>query len=238
MINNETHTVHLTYLYNCGVLLSCGEDRILIDGLFGKENNFFDILPDEYEQALLSGKAPFEDITALLFTHCHGDHYSRRLVDQYMQAFPQVQVISPETVLTGDSGAISCGSLKIEYSETGHIPTGRDEGRHYVFGIAAGGRNLVFTGDMDPAKLEDIIQRHGVDADAFFINPAMLLYEMKAPDKTLLQNIENLYVYHLPSEARDLYGYRKATFSSLNRIRTHLGGIKLLPDNMQDIEIG
>lgn len=223
-----------TYLYNCGIVITYRETILLIDGIFEKDNEYFDKMPDPFEQALFYGETPFEKIDALLFTHCHADHYSRTMVERYTAAFPATQVISPETILMDEQGRIICGDFEITYIETGHIPTGIREGKHYVFEICAGEKRMVLTGDMDPEKLADIIRRFGTDADVFLVNPALLLYEMKRPEETLLRRIKNLYVYHIPSEARDVYGYRKAALSIMSRVEQHLGKVTLLLDNMME----
>lgn len=233
--------LRVRYLYNCGVMLSYGDTSILIDTLFEK-NNGFDEMPEMCETAIFEKRAPFENVSGLLFTHCHADHYSVASVERYCRMYPETVILSPETLEERreemPKGAprkeIRCGDFAISCIETGHIPTGKDEGPHYIYVICAGGRQIVLSGDMDPVKLPEVAEAYGSSADMFFINPAMLLYEMKNGETTLLKRVKNLYVYHLASEAGDRLGYRRMTLGSLGRIRRHLGDITLLLENGEE----
>lgn len=227
--------MELLYLYNCAVLISCENSSILVDGLFN--NNCFDEMPDECKTDILMKRPPFNNVTALLFTHCHADHFDALMQETYTKYYPETLVLSPNTIGKDKNGKIECGEFQIAFLETGHIQTGMEEGKHFVFQITIEGKKIVFTGDMHPDKLDEVIDSFGSDADAFFINPALLLYEMKCPENTALAEINNIYVYHIPSEEKDDFLYRKATININKKVKETLGDVKLLIGPMVELEV-
>lgn len=226
----------LLYLYNCAVLISYENSSILVDGLFDN-NNLFDEMPKECKSNVLKRKPPFNNITALLFTHCHADHFNKQMQETYRKSYPETLVLSPSTIGENKKGIIRCGDFQIAYLETGHIHTGMKEGKHFVYQIAVADKKFVFTGDMHPDRLDEVIKCFGCDVDAFFINPALLLYEMKCPEKTALAEINNIYIYHIPSEERDNFYYRKATINISKKVKRILGDVKLLTEPMVEVEV-
>lgn len=228
--------IKILYLYNSALLISYGGEAILIDGVF-EERNIFDKMPNGYEESLLNRQTPFNNVIALMFTHCHPDHYNDRVVEEFRRKFPDIPTISPIKVngecIHSPSGKFVIGPFEISYFDTEHIYVGPEKCPHYVYKVCVDKKEIVVSGDMNPDKLEEIINRYGIDADAFFINPALLMYEMKNPETTSLKEITNLYIYHIPSEMNDDYGYRKAILSLNKKINTHLGNAVVLMDNMQ-----
>ncbi len=230
--------IKILYLYNSALLISYGSESILIDGVF-EEENIFDKMPDGYEEDLLNRHAPFDNVIALMFTHCHPDHYNDRVVESFRMKYPDIPVISPVKVngeyMHSPSGKFAIGPFEISYFDTEHIYVGQEKCPHYVYKVCVGKKEIVVSGDMNPDKLDEIVSRYGNDADAFFINPALLMYEMRMPENTLLKGIRNLYIYHIPTEMNDDYGYRKATLSLNKKINDHLGNVVVLMDNISDM---
>lgn len=230
--------LEILYLYNSGVLLSYGEEALLFDGVFD-DSNFFDKMPPGYKETLMKKEIPFEHVNALLFTHCHNDHYDADTVNKFAGKYSTAEIIAPiegyEDKLIGEWGMFTIGLFDIEYLKTRHIFAGDLTCDNYVYKITAGERSIVITGDTDPNSFDKIIDRFGKDADVFLINAATFLYEMKRPEDTLLKHVKNLFVYHLPTEANDDYGYRKATISVINKAKSYLNNVNYLLDNMKDI---
>ena len=228
----------ILYLYNSGVLLSYGGEAILIDGVFD-DRNIFDKMPPGYKGTLLRREIPFDNLNALLFTHCHDDHYDSETVNSFAAEYEEAQIIAPvegwDVKLTGKQGSFILGSFEIEYLKTRHIFVGPLTCDNYVYKITAGSKTAIITGDADPESLNRIINVFGSDADAFLINAATFLYEMKRPETSILNQIDNLYVYHLPTEANDDYGYRKATVSVMNKAQQYMLNTKYLLDNVKYI---
>lgn len=226
------------YLYNSGVLLSYGNEAILIDGVFD-DRNIFDKMPPGYKETLLRKEIPFEGLKGLLFTHCHDDHYDDNTVNEFAGRHNEAWVVAPaagkDDFLKGEQGSFSLGAFEIEYLKTRHIYVGHLTCDNYVYKVTAGNKSVIITGDAEPESLDKITERFGNDADIFLINAATFLYEMKRPEATLLKQIKNLHVYHLPTEENDDFGYRKATVSMKERAEKYLTNIKYLLDNVRYI---
>jgi L-ascorbate metabolism protein UlaG (beta-lactamase superfamily)/alpha/beta superfamily hydrolase len=83
--------LELTFINTAGFMLKSGDYKVLIDGLF-------DGVPSRYKpptiflQEAIAGLPPYDGIDLLLFTHDHSDHFSSRLVLQFL-------LNNPETVL-------------------------------------------------------------------------------------------------------------------------------------------
>lgn len=78
-INENSDQVEIKKIANAGVLISFRNQSILIDGLF--ENEF-----EQYEHPSrdkIDELSKADNITHILITHGHGDHYSRNIVDEF-----------------------------------------------------------------------------------------------------------------------------------------------------------
>ncbi len=73
-IHAHERTAH--YLANEGVMVEIGETKIVFDPLFDNDYGRFEMLPEEMKAALLTGQAPYNNLSAALISHSHGDHFS------------------------------------------------------------------------------------------------------------------------------------------------------------------
>lgn len=227
--------VKMLYLYNSGIMISYRNEAILIDGLFNDDNPF-DRMPYECREDLLNKNGIFKNLKCLLFTHCHKDHYDEKGIEDFISKHKDTIIVTPEKVnnelLRSSSGCFKVGGFEISFVETGHIGPGFETCRHYVYKICVGEKKIIVTGDMDTLNLNTVLERFGTDTSVFLINPAMLMYEMKTPETTLLNEVSNLYIYHIPSEGKDELGYRMMTKGIFNKVKKLLGDVKILDENM------
>lgn len=85
----------LTHIANMGVLVSSGNKKIIIDGLF-KSTHPVCINPSpETVDKIINGKTPYEGISQILITHKDQDHFNADLIYNYMIKHPDVIVIMP-----------------------------------------------------------------------------------------------------------------------------------------------
>ena len=69
--------------------------KIWIDALHDTLVPGFSILHiDQWEQ--MKRQEPFQSPDAIVFTHCHPDHYSRALTEEALMTWPQSRLILPE----------------------------------------------------------------------------------------------------------------------------------------------
>jgi len=85
----------LTYVANMGVLLSAGDSKVLIDGLFDKQNRIFRTPAPETIESIMKGEPPFEGLDLVLVTHNHSDHFDAALAVRYMEARPEPFLMAP-----------------------------------------------------------------------------------------------------------------------------------------------
>ena len=76
----DRYPIRVTLLANAGVLIRYRDTALLLDGLFGRKDNPFSLLPPGCREAMLRAEPPFERLDYLLFTHYHPDHFDPEMV--------------------------------------------------------------------------------------------------------------------------------------------------------------
>lgn len=87
--------LELTYIANMGVLVSSGNQKVLIDALFDKPNEEYRRPSAEILEKTMKGEAPFDGVGLLLVTHNHPDHFDARLTARYLEASPDSILLAP-----------------------------------------------------------------------------------------------------------------------------------------------
>ena len=94
--------LQVTYLQNDGVLISNGENQILIDAVVNVGSLGGWVQLGATEQAkILNAEAPYDQIDLILVTHAHGDHYGISAVTTHLNANPNTKFVAPPQVLSG-----------------------------------------------------------------------------------------------------------------------------------------
>ena len=91
--------VEIKYLANEGVLISAGNSRVIVDGIFKKEFDYLDVLPNEELAKIENATSPYTSIEIILVTHVHGDHFNAQLVGGHLLNNTNCKFLGPnETV--------------------------------------------------------------------------------------------------------------------------------------------
>jgi L-ascorbate metabolism protein UlaG (beta-lactamase superfamily) len=90
--------VDITYLANEGVMLSAGNKKVIIDGLFRFYAKEFP-LPADSTRASLEGARPPFDADLVLVTHRHGDHFHPASVVSHLMANPRASLVTSRQVI-------------------------------------------------------------------------------------------------------------------------------------------
>ena len=85
----------LNYVANMGVLVSSGDSKVLIDGLFDKTHPSIRAPAPETIESIMKGEPPFDGIDLVLVTHNHSDHFNAALAVRYMEARPEPFLVAP-----------------------------------------------------------------------------------------------------------------------------------------------
>lgn len=90
------HQSSLTYVANEAVLITSADKKVLFDPFFHQAFGTYQLVPEDIKQAIFSAAPPFDNLTAIIISHAHGDHFAADEVLKYLQQHPTTQLIAPE----------------------------------------------------------------------------------------------------------------------------------------------
>jgi L-ascorbate metabolism protein UlaG (beta-lactamase superfamily) len=90
------HQASVTYVANEAVLITNGDKKVLFDPFFHQAFGTYQLVPLETQQAIFSSTPPFDDLTAIVISHAHGDHFDAKDVLKYLQKNPNTRLIAPQ----------------------------------------------------------------------------------------------------------------------------------------------
>lgn len=103
-INAQPGNLEVTYLGNCGFLVSVKEKQVLIDALFNRGFDLYLPPADTVVAKIYERQTPFTDANLLLITHDHPDHFDVGMVCRYLDNSPENRVIGPSLVINSIRG--------------------------------------------------------------------------------------------------------------------------------------
>src|SRR5688572_13757138 len=86
--------VEVMYVANEGVLISAGDERVLIDGLHREYSASYPFLP-----AIEAAQAPFDGVDVVLVSHRHLDHFHAASVGRHLVNAPDAVLVSSAQVV-------------------------------------------------------------------------------------------------------------------------------------------
>lgn len=211
MISNTSNTSNISnvsvyYVANAGIYLTDGTSGILVDGLFDIHEGF-DSLPAAIETAILEKQAPFTNISDLIFTHTHEDHYSPVKVSMFQSRYPQTKISLPENPIAHFS------AYTLDTIPARHLLDKGKQVPHRALFLQYGGKNFFFSGDADPVFLNKTLSPQlrtyfQGNIDIAFINPFFLSL---TPGRKFLDTLapHQTFVYHMPLQAEDTLRYHE-----------------------------
>ncbi len=87
--------LRLAFIANSGVLVSSGDQKVLIDALFDKPNPEYRAPSPEVLDKIMKGAPPFDGVGLVLVTHNHPDHFDASLAARYMETVPGPILLAP-----------------------------------------------------------------------------------------------------------------------------------------------
>jgi len=119
------HQASVTYVANEAVLITNGDKKVLFDPFFHKALGIYPLVPEATQQAIFNGTPPFNNLTAIVISHAHGDHFAANDVLKYLLKYPDTQLIAPQqavtelSVLTGAHQILpQVTSVKLAFNQT------------------------------------------------------------------------------------------------------------------------
>ena len=197
---------------NAGVSIRVGGKNIWVDALFDGVGNTFSHLSPELRNEILSGAFGKPDY--IVYTHCHGDHYSRKLTQLAMEKWPDAKVLLPrqdfanQTLLTGEDCTLRDGAVQIRFLKLPHAGEIYADVKLYGLLISADGCNILLPGDCEVASPALALAAGDTKIDLAIVDFPWIT---KRAGKEYLQEhigADHLIAYHLPFEEDDGSGFR------------------------------
>lgn len=207
---------------NAGVSICIGGKNIWVDALFDGIGNTFSHLRPELRAQIMNGAFGKPDY--IVYTHCHGDHYSRELTKAAMERWPDAKVLLPEQeldgqiLLSGGECTLTDGSMRLRFLKLPHAGEIYADVKLYGLLISADGCNILLPGDCEVASpaLKAAIGEQKIDlavVDFPWITKRagkVYLEEQIAP--------AHLIGYHLPFEEDDVNLFRMSAAKAAEKI--------------------
>ncbi len=215
---------------NAGICICTGRGNIWIDAPFSAKQSDFSAMDGE---AVLNGGFPRPD--ALLFTHCHPDHYSRELVLRAMKQYPDAKVCCPEQLpgqnaLAGEDCRRETGGVNARFFRLPHEGAQYLDVLHYGILLELPQGNILLPGDCAVAAPELAAAVTDCKIDLAILDfPWLTLQRGRQFVETL--GPKHTLLYHLPFAQDDENGYRAAAIRAAQR--TALPDVRLLMDPWQ-----
>jgi L-ascorbate metabolism protein UlaG (beta-lactamase superfamily) len=184
-------TVDVTFLANEGVLLSAGETRVVIDGLFQPYKTYA-VMPAADRERIETSQRPFEGIDLVLVSHVHGDHFHAESVARHLRQNPRATLVTSDQVMAevaaqigatakddavqtrlrdvtpgaGERVALNIGGIHLQVLGLPH-GSGRNASiQNLGYVVSLGGRRILHIGDADtnPETFRKLaLDRDGID---------------------------------------------------------------------------
>jgi L-ascorbate metabolism protein UlaG (beta-lactamase superfamily) len=85
-----------TYLGNEAVLISTAVGNVLFDPFFHNDYGSYQLVPKDIRQAIFAGEAPYNNISVIVISHAHGDHFSAEDTLAYLQKNKTTKLVAPK----------------------------------------------------------------------------------------------------------------------------------------------
>lgn len=216
-------SMRCTALANCGLLLECGEDAVLIDAPCGRKT-LFDGTDDREFKRILSSEGSYRNLRGLLFTHKHSDHYDSKRVRDLCMARPVLTMFAPNGA-TPEFSSLRVGVFEISCFSVPHSGEEFSGVYHRVFLIRGKESSVYLTGDAswDHPIHGEILEKYR--PSAAFWNPNFLSHE---EGRALLRKTQRNFINHMPVESDDSLGIGRKARTCFQRYVQEIGTTVLL----------
>lgn len=239
--------IKIVFISNCGLLFMTDEVLIIIDGVVRSDNKFTKhnlTLKKEINDMLMT----FEGSRAMLFTHCHNDHFDDAQVANYIINGSVDKIILPFDIengiicsslgdsssdvvaISGEEYRIKVKNVNIRFIKSQHIEyENYSDINHYSIELEFSEKCYLLLGDSAPSDLEHIMSLSNREkVKCIFANPVILgkrewmkkLYDWNPNAEFIL--------YHMPDDDMDTYGYRKMARNKAKEYKDFIPDMKML----------
>lgn len=227
----------ITFSANAGVVLQLGGIRLWVDALHEEPVSGFSTLTPQLRDAV-AAHPDFQSPNLIFCTHCHQDHFSRRLLEQAMERWPLAEVILPERqfenqlLLSQPREKLVVPELTLQFVRLPHEGEQYADVANYGCLLNHDGFRILLVGDCavaSPALREFLLETGPVDL-ALLNFPWITLSKGRRFIEQFIRP-RHLAICHLPFERDDVYGYRRAAFKAMEQVGAQ--DLRLLLDPLQ-----
>lgn len=221
--------IRVTLSANAGVCVDICGKRVWVDALHDRKVAGFSAVTPQLLSALWDAPA-FQQPDAICYTHCHPDHYSRKLTAQARTRWPEAALLLPEDPVTGAYYDCPLGDVTLRFLRLPHEGAQYADTVHYGLLLLSPAGNVLVSGDCAVAAPELLRAVSGVELDAALLDfPWLTLNRGRAALEDL--NAKNILLYHLPLPEDDQNGYLDSAAKAVNRWQK--GNARLLCNPLQ-----
>ena len=203
---------------NAGLSMMIGGAKIWIDALNVTKVNAFSTVTPEI-RAKMRNRNAFRDPDAIVFTHCHPDHFSQSLTEEAIAKWPRAEIMLPEqrfekqTLVEGDVFRTKIDDAELCFLKVTHEGEPYRDVPNYAIVISDGNMNVLITGDTEVGskELPVALRNAGFDRiDLVFVDFPWVTLKRGREGIDSWMKPKHLFVYHLPFEEDDTEGFRDA----------------------------
>lgn len=221
----------LTLSANAGVSICFGGAKIWVDALHCDTVPGFSTIDKRLLGKMLQSEA-FMAPDVICCTHCHGDHFSREMIDGAARMWQDAKVLLPEEQIIGDRFTYRVKGVEMEFLRLPHEGEQYRDVVHYGLLLTGEGKRVLLSGDCRRCAPELAEAVCGKQIDAAVLDFPWLT--LKNGREFLRERLPARHYigYHLPFAADDTNGFRR----SAEKAAAELNAI-LLMDPLQSVEL-
>ncbi|MEA4993576.1 MAG: hypothetical protein VB060_07065 [Oscillibacter sp.] len=206
----------ITFSANAGVALRLGGVRLWVDAVHEEPVSGFSALSPALQSAV-TAHPDFQQPNLIFCTHCHPDHFSRRLLGQAMERWPLSEVILPEPqferqlLLSQPRERLVLPELSVQFARLPHEGKEYAAVAHYGCVLDHQGFRILIAGDC--AVASPILRKFLLETGPVDLALLNFTWITLSKGRRFIEQFirpRHLAVYHLPFEQDDIYAYRRA----------------------------
>ncbi len=222
---------------NAGVIFEYRGSKLLVDGIYGEKGHPFSNLGADRWHRMVHDLPPYDNISYLLFTHLHPDHFDPDLTLSYLKQHPVKGIFMPDDAALENSPLLTyikeqripCVMLsartnrsrfqiepeiEVQAFAVPHLDRKYWDVPHYCYLLTCGEKRVLLTADADYTR-ETFSNLKDVPLQAAFVNP--LFFSALRHDKFFkgVLQVETICVYHVPFSEDDTMRMRTAIAQDL-----------------------
>lgn len=231
--------IRVTLSANAGVSVELGGVRIWIDALHDTPVPGFSTLDGRLLRRLWS-EAAFQEPDAIVYTHCHPDHYAAQLTAEACRRWPRARLFLPQkelagqTLLSGREVTAAVGDAALHFYRLTHDGAAFAGTPHYGLTITCGPCSVLLPGDCAVASPELLPVVEGRPFRLALLN---FPWATLRRGQTFLRehlHAAHIALYHLPFAADDTEGFRAAAERAAQGL-SDAGTVHILDDPFQTL---